>query len=101
MIARIHKKIPNAMQSGKKDSEEWIIEFPGESELRIDPLTGSTSMCDTSRELDLSFPDQQSAIGYAKSNGIAFELIAPANHNPIPRSYADNFAYNRKFPWTH
>ena len=101
MYSIIHQPIPNPIQSGPKSSEIWILEFPRTKPLEIDPLTGKVGSGDVCKNLDLEFDSKEKAIAYAKSKNIAYRLVERPKHKPIGRSYADNFAFNRKFPWTH
>ena len=66
-----------------------------------DPLMGWSSSDDTQSQVVLSFDTQEEAVAYAQRHGIPFQLIPPAEQRKIIKAYADNFAYNRKEPWTH
>ena len=101
MFARIHQHSPNAMQSGTHGYKKWIIEFPKTSHSNIDPLTGTSGSFDMLKELNLTFETKEDAIAYAKTKGMAYQVIEKPAHKPVGRSYGDNFAYTRKFPWTH
>ena len=78
------------MQSGKKKTNKWIIEFftdqPG-----INPLMGWESSTDTYSELKLEFENKDLAIEYAKRNQIDFELVESSTRKFTRKSYADNF----------
>ncbi|PHR93302.1 MAG: ETC complex I subunit [Robiginitomaculum sp.] len=100
MFALIHQPAPNAMQSGSHGYDKWTIEFP-KGRASTDPLTGTSGSSDMLRELNLNFESKAAAIAYAKSNGIAYQVLERATHKPVGRSYGDNFSYERKFPWTH
>ena len=88
--AKIYKPSKTAMQSGIKNSKNWIIEFitnkPG-----INPLMGWESSTDTLSEVKLEFSTKELAVNYAKNNKINFELIEPKVRKKIKKSYADNF----------
>ena len=62
---------------------------------------GWTSSGDTHQQVRLWFDTQEEAVAYARANGIAFQLFPPQERRPIIKAYADNFAYQRKAPWTH
>ena len=100
MFALIRKPAPNAMQSGTKSSD-WIIEFPKGSGCAVDPLTGTTSSIDMLKEVNMRFGSKEDAIAYVKSRAIPYQVLERPKHKPIGRSYGDNFAFERKFPWTH
>ncbi len=101
MFAVIRQPVPDVIQSGPRGSEEWKLEFPRTKPLEIDPLTGNIGSKDVLHEVDLSFETREQAIAYAKANNIPYRLIEKPKHKPVGRSYGDNFAFERKFPWTH
>ncbi len=101
MYALIRQPARNAMQSGNKGNDKWVIQFPATSARKIDPLTGMTGTDEMLSEVHLSFGTLDAAIAYCKTNKIAFQTEKRAKSKPIGRSYGDNFAYDRKFPWTH
>lgn len=101
MFALIHQPARNAMQSGTKKTMKWIIEFPKQTQRLTDPLTGMSGATDMMQEVHLEFDTKESAIAYAKSKSIPFRVIERPKSQRIGRSYSENFAYDRKFPWTH
>ncbi len=101
MFALIHQPAPNTIQSGSHGNDKWVIDFPSDNAITIDPLTGNTGNHDMMRTVNLSFANKEEAIAYAKSNGIAFKVVDRARHIPKGRSYGENFDFDRKFPWTH
>jgi hypothetical protein len=102
MLARIFRPSKNAMQSGKANTREWLLEFEPNAARRSDPLMGWTVTSDTeSSQLRLEFDTKEEAVRYAEQNGIAFQLIDPKPAKRIIKAYADNFAFGRKIPWTH
>tara|TARA_B100002052_G_scaffold35417_1_gene27442 strand:+ start:186 stop:464 length:279 start_codon:yes stop_codon:yes gene_type:complete len=88
--AKIYKPSKTAMQSGRNNSKNWIIEFntkkPG-----INPLMGWESSTDTLTEVKLEFSTKELAVNYAKNNNIDFELVEPKVRKRVKKSYADNF----------
>ena len=102
MLARIFRPSKTAMQSGKAKSQDWLLEFEPREARRPDPLMGWTQTGDTaSSQLRLSFDTKEDAVRYAEQHGIAFQLTDPKPAKRIIKAYADNFAFNRRFPWTH
>jgi hypothetical protein len=102
MLARIFRPSKTAMQSGKGKTREWVLEFEPKEALRPDPLMGWTQTGDTaSSQVQLSFETKEEAIRYAEHHGLAFQLIDAPPAKRIIKAYADNFAFNRKIPWTH
>ena len=101
MLARIYQPAPNAMQSGRAGSHDWVLEFAPKKSGQVDPLTGNKRATDMQAQLDLKFDDLESAVAYAKSNNIPHRVIKPKTVKRVSRSYADNFSFDRKHPWTH
>lgn len=101
MIARIYQPSPNAMQSGRSNSRHWVLELPRGAKGSMDPLTGTFRSSDPSAQLDLRFESLEAAIAYAKTNNIPHRVIRPKTVKRVSRSYAENFSYERKLPWTH
>jgi hypothetical protein len=101
MRARIYKPARNAMQSGKARSKLWVLEYEPESPQRIDPLMGWTSSSDMRQQLCLEFDSSEEAIAYAKANAIPHQVFEPHLPSQKPKSYADNFRFDRRIPWSH
>ncbi|WEX07499.1 ETC complex I subunit [Chelativorans sp. AA-79] len=101
MSARIYSPSRTAMQSGTAKTGQWVLEFEPETPLKIDPLMGYTSSSDTRRQVHLSFPTKEEAIAYAQRNGIAYRVEPEKAPHRRQVSYAENFRYDRKIPWTH
>jgi hypothetical protein len=102
MLARIFRPSKTAMQSGKANTRDWVLEFEPRDARRPDPLMGWTLTGDTaSSQLRLAFETREEAVRYADQHGIAFQLIDAKPAKRIIKAYADNFAFNRKAPWTH
>ena len=101
MIARIFRQAKSAMQSGKAKTHVWELEFAPASARTSDPLMGWTTSTDTKGQVKLSFNTLEEAVDYARRYGIAFEVLADRTPKKIVKAYADNFAFNRKIPWTH
>ena len=101
MLARIYLPAKSAMQSGRANSQEWVLEFEPASARRSDPLMGWTVTSDMNGQVRLMFDDREEAVAYAQRHGIAFEVLTPREHRKTVKAYADNFAFTRKEPWTH
>ncbi|GGA51577.1 ETC complex I subunit [Pelagibacterium lentulum] len=101
MIARIYRPSPNAMQSGRGKSNEWVLVYEPEAPRSIDPLMGYTSSTDMKQQVRLRFSSLEEAEAYAVREGIAYS-VQPAQNTTVKKvSYPDNFRYDRKAPWTH
>lgn len=101
MSARIYSPAKTAMQSGKAKTGHWVLEFDPEQPRKIDPLMGYTSSGDMKSQIRLTFPSLEEAIAYAKKNGLAYRVQEPKETRRRQISYAENFRYDRKTPWTH
>ncbi len=88
--AKIYKPSRTAMQSGKRNSKKWILEFDT-LDTGINSLMGWTSSKDTMSEVRLKFISKEQAISYAKKNNIDYYVIEPQKRKIIKKSYADNF----------
>lgn len=101
MAARIYRPAPNAMQAGRGNSKQWVLEFVPSTPRAIEPLMGYTASSDTRTQIRLYFDTLEEAESYAQRNGIAY-AVQPENRPPPKRNhYADNFRADRKIPWTH
>jgi hypothetical protein len=101
MLARIYRPAKNAMQSGKAKTKDWVLEFEPTSARKSDPLMGWTQSSDMNGQVRLTFETRDEAVAYAQRHQIAFQLFEAKTPKRIIKAYADNFAANRKQPWTH
>ena len=91
--AKIYKPTKTAMQSGMRNTKNWLLEFDT-LDTGIDPLMGWETSKDTMSEVKLEFPSKEQAINYAKKNNIDYYVIEPQKQKLIIKSYADNFLKN-------
>ena len=82
------------MQSGKKNTKNWLLEFDTLN-TGIDPLMGWVTSKDTMSEVKLEFLTREQAINYAKKNNIDYYVIEPQKRKIIKKSYSDNFLKNK------
>ncbi len=101
MPARIYSPSRTAMQSGPGKTGYWVLEFEQEKPRGIEPLMGYTSSADTRSQVRLTFDSEQAAVAYAERNGIAYRVEKPKTAERRQISYAENFRYDRRIPWTH
>lgn len=103
MRARIYRPSRNAMTSGMAKTRKWVLEFAPASAREVDPLMGWTSSDDTQSQVRLKFDSKQEALDYAKDNGIDATVSEPQTRKANIRAggYGENFATNRRVPWTH
>lgn len=101
MTARIYRPSPNAMQSGRGKSKDWVLVHEPASPRGIEPLMGYTSTTDTEAQVRLTFETLEEAEAYARANGIPYTVQPPHSSTPKRSNYSDNFRSDRKTPWTH
>ena len=101
MSARIYSPAKTAMQSGKAKTGYWVLEFDPEKPRKIDPLMGYTTSSDMKSQIRLTFDTKEEAIAYAGKHGIDARVQEPKEAKRRQISYAENFRYDRKTPWTH
>ncbi|TGN67141.1 ETC complex I subunit [Paracoccus liaowanqingii] len=103
MIVRIYQPARTAMQSGTAKTKGWVLEFPPADAREIDPLMGWTSSEDTQSQVRLRFDSRKQAEDYARDHGLDFVVQEPHRRaaNVRPRGYGENFATDRRAPWTH
>jgi hypothetical protein len=101
MFARIYKPAKTAMQSGKAKTNEWALDFEPEQPRTVEPLMGWTSSGDMRQQVRLHFDTKEEAIAYCERNGIAYQVVAAKEPARRSIAYSDNFAYDRREPWTH
>ena len=82
------------MQSGKRNTKNWLLEFDT-LDTGINPLMGWETSQDTMSEIKLEFSNKDQAINYAKKNHIEYYLIEPQKRKIVKKSYADNFIKNQ------
>ena len=95
MVARIYKPAKSAMQSGLARTKDWVLEFEPERPRTIDPLMGWTGSADPRQQVQMSFDTKEEAIAYAERNGIPYRILESHTRRVVPKSYADNFRWQR------
>ena len=101
MRARIYKPAKNAMQQGKARTKQWLLEYEPEKPRVPDPLMGWTSSDDMRQQVALEFETREEAVAYAEKHEIPHQVFEPHTLKPRPKSYSDNFRFDRKTPWSH
>ena len=91
--AKIYKPTKTAMQSGKRSTKKWLLEFDTLN-LGVNALMGWVSSTDTMSEVKLKFSTKDQAINYARRNNIYYYIIEPQKRKIIKKSYSDNFLKN-------
>jgi len=100
-LARIYKPSKTAMQSGTAKNKDWVLEYEPSEPREVEPLMGWTSSGDMRQQLHLRFETKQEAVAYCERHGIPYQVAEPKERARRGISYADNFAYTRRSPWTH
>ncbi len=98
---RIYRQAKSATQSGRANTDRWVVEFEPESRREVEPLMGWTSSADTKGQLRLRFDSEAEAVAYAHKRGFMYTLERPRERQIRPKAYADNFRHNRLLRWTH
>ena len=101
MRVRIYQPTKTAMQSGRAGTRQWVLEFEPEARRELDPLMGWTSSRDTRAQVRLAFDTLEEAVAHAEKQGYAYTVQQPQARTIRPKSYADNFRYDRIGRWTH
>jgi len=95
MDARIYQPARTAMQSGRGNTQKWIIEFEPAEAKRTDALMGWIGSGDMRGQVRLQFDTKDQAVEFAARNGITYQLSEPKTRRPRPKNYADNFRFER------
>jgi hypothetical protein len=93
--ARIFRPAKTAMQSGRGQTRKWVLEYEPATGRKPDPLMGWTSAADTLNEVRLHFETIEEARAFADKQGLVYSVIEPQATSEKPKSYADNFRYDR------
>ena len=91
MTARLYQRPLSAMQSGKANGDEWVLEFVPADRQQHDPLTGWYGSSDTKRQVKLRFDTLEEAETYARQAGIDVTVEPPRVHRLKLQAYSDNF----------
>ena len=95
MDVKIYQPAKNAMQSGTGNSKKWVLEFEPVEAVRAEDLMGWIGGGSTRNQLRMKFATKEDAIRFAERKGLAFQVVEPHKRRVRPKSYADQFAFNR------
>ena len=95
MKAKIYQPARTAMQSGNANVKRWIVEYEPEESKKVDPLMGWVGSGDMRGQLKLKFDTKDEAIAYAERNALSYNIAEPNIRRVIPKSYSDNFKYEK------
>ncbi len=93
--ARIIRPAKTAMQSGRANTRQWILEYEPATRRQPDPLMGWASARDTLNQVRLRFDTLEEATAFANRNGFDYTVVEPHPRMIKPKSYADNFRFDR------
>ena len=98
MQVRIYKPAKTAMQSGQRNTKEWLLESePAPKE--IDPLMGWTASRDTMQQVQLLFATLDEAKAHAEKNGWQYTVETPHERTIRPPKRAAPAARPRSMCW--
>ncbi len=83
------------MQSGRAQLRKWVLEYEPATSRRPDPLMGWASAEDTLDQVSLRFDSLDEAVAFAEKQALDYTVITPHDETEKPKSYADNFRYDR------
>ena len=101
MKARIFQPAKTAMQSGRAKTRKWVLEFEPTRRQQLDPMMGWPGAGDTMSQVRLTFDSCDDAEAHAKRLELDYVVQEQKERRIRPKAYADNFAYDRKTPWSH
>jgi ETC complex I subunit conserved region len=93
--ARIFRPSKTAMQSGRAGTRRWVLEYEPATPRDPDPLMGWASARDTLNQVRLRFATLEEAKQFAEKKGLDYTVVEPQERSFKPKSYADNFRYDR------
>jgi hypothetical protein len=89
-LAVIYKPAPSPMSSGLAHTGDWKLRFERRSPPYIEPLMGWTGSGDTLTQVELCFPSAESAVAYARRQGIQFRVEGLSEQEAKPRLVSNN-----------
>ena len=93
MKARIYKPVKNAMQAGRANTSEWVLEYELETPRRPEPLMGWVAAGDTLNQVRIKFITKEAAVAFAEKEGLDYTVNETQPRKVKPQSYIDNFKY--------
>ena len=95
MEVKIYQPAKTAMQSGRANMKRWVIEYEPEEAKQVDALMGWIGSGDMRGQVKMRFSTREEAIAYAKRNQLSYQVKDPKVRKIKPKSYADNFRFDR------
>ncbi len=94
---RIYQPTKTTMQSGRRNTKDWLLEYEPVRPKETDPLMGWIGSADTREQVRLRFENKEAAVAFAKKNGMTYRLHEPKARRIRTRTYAENFGFRRPF----
>jgi len=96
MQVRIYRPAKTAMQSGPSgNSSAWVLEYEPSAPKRPDSLMGWLGSTDTVSQVRVKFATREEAVAFAKRKGLSYEVSPEPQKSFRPKSYADNFRFDK------
>lgn len=95
MRVRIYQPSKTTMQSGRGNTQKWVLEYEIETPRRAEPLMGWISAGDTLNQVRLKFDSREDAVAFADRKGWSYDLQEARSRRIPPKNYADNFRADR------
>ncbi len=95
MEALIYQPAKTAMQSGRANTKQWVLEFLPEVARGIDSLMGWTSSSDMNSQVQVRFSTKEAAQAFAEKHGLPYRIDEPQRRHVQKRTYADNYRHNK------
>jgi len=88
----IYQQAKSAMQSGKKNSDFWlVVPVCDEQQRWPDAIMSWVSCQGTESQNRYRFTSQEMAVKFAQNSGFDYQIITKKNKKITPKSYASNF----------
>ena len=93
---KIYRPSKSVMQSGRAKTKMWVAEFEPSEKKIPDSLMGWNGSGDTRSQIVMHFSTLEEALSFAKRQGHSYTVRPDQSQKlPKPKSYADNFKYNK------
>ncbi len=90
---RIYRPSKTAMQSGRANTQQWVLEYETATARRPEHLMGWTASGDTLNQVKLRFPSAEEAVAFAKRKGWSYAVQPEHERRIRPRNYQQNFRF--------
>jgi hypothetical protein len=91
ITVKIYKPAKTATQSGRGNTQNWVLQYENENSQYIEPVMQWTASTSTKSQVKIPFVSKEEAIMFAEKNGWKYILQEPHKKIIKPKSYTDNF----------